>query len=206
MDIDERTHFGIVKDQFEQYSNLPKLLKRFSFREKMAIATIHSSSAILFHKKMHSDMQYTGVLPWCIETFVMLSMEAKEYSNNGFRGRNQKKFLKMCNAIWDESSILSETPCGRFSALDAFLAVTCLTQFHQQELPLIRQYRYWHVFCNSTEPVYMKDIFKSKTGAEYEDFLLLGKMLQILFMHTAAASGRWCGAERPRCGLSNSRH
>ena len=26
------------------------------------------------------------------------------------------------------------------------------------------------------------------------------------FLHTAAASGRWCGAERPRCGLSNSRH
>ena len=25
-------------------------------------------------------------------------------------------------------------------------------------------------------------------------------------LHTAAASGRWCGAERPRCGLSNSRH
>lgn len=25
-------------------------------------------------------------------------------------------------------------------------------------------------------------------------------------MHTAAASGRWCGAERPLCGLSNSRH
>ena len=26
------------------------------------------------------------------------------------------------------------------------------------------------------------------------------------YVHTAAASGRWCGAERPRCGLSNSRH
>ncbi|MGO5030157.1 hypothetical protein [Candidatus Agathobaculum pullicola] len=28
----------------------------------------------------------------------------------------------------------------------------------------------------------------------------------VAYMHTAAASGRWCGAERPRCGLSNSRH
>ena len=27
-----------------------------------------------------------------------------------------------------------------------------------------------------------------------------------LKVHTAAASGRWCGAERPLCGLSNSRH
>ena len=27
-----------------------------------------------------------------------------------------------------------------------------------------------------------------------------------VYVHTAAASGRWCGAERPRCGLSNSRH
>ena len=28
----------------------------------------------------------------------------------------------------------------------------------------------------------------------------------IAAVHTAAASGRWCGAERPLCGLSNSRH
>ena len=31
-------------------------------------------------------------------------------------------------------------------------------------------------------------------------------LLEKNLVHTAAASGRWCGAERPRCGLSNSRH
>ena len=30
--------------------------------------------------------------------------------------------------------------------------------------------------------------------------------VRLKYVHTAAASGRWCGAERPRCGLSNSRH
>lgn len=29
---------------------------------------------------------------------------------------------------------------------------------------------------------------------------------ELMQLHTAAASGRWCGAERPLCGLSNSRH
>ena len=32
------------------------------------------------------------------------------------------------------------------------------------------------------------------------------KTVEEPIVHTAAASGRWCGAERPRCGLSNSRH
>ena len=33
-----------------------------------------------------------------------------------------------------------------------------------------------------------------------------GRKFQHWLVHTAAASGRWCGAERPLCGLSNSRH
>jgi hypothetical protein len=33
-------------DQYEQYDGLPSLLKRFSFYEKMRIASIYSSKAI----------------------------------------------------------------------------------------------------------------------------------------------------------------
>ena len=39
-------------------------------------------------------------------------------------------------------------------------------------------------------------------GNKMGDIFLLNEII----VHTAAASGRWCGAERPLCGLSNSRH
>lgn len=182
MDTSEEMRSSTAGDQYREYANLPKLLNRFSFREKMAIATLHSSAAILFGQKMRSNAQYKGVLPWCIETFVMLSMEAKEYSNNDFRGKNEKKFLKMCDAIWDATSVLLEMPCGRFDFIDTFMAVTGLTQFHTQEFSWIRRYRYWRVFCDNSEPVCMEDVFTSKMGTKYEDYLLLGHMLQILFV------------------------
>lgn len=169
-------------DQYCQYKNLPVLLKRFSFEEKMGIATIYSSHAILFNRKS-SDR--TEVLPWCLETFVMLAMEAKEYADGNFRGKNEKKFIKMCNAIWDASAVVSKMPCGRFDLLDIFMPVTGLSQFHMQESPWIRQYRYWCIFNDDSAPVHMKTLFKRKMGTDYEDFLLLGHILQVLFIAQA---------------------
>lgn len=87
-------------DQYYHYENLPILLKRFSFDEKMRIASIYSRQSILFNQKFRNQSDRIGVLPWCIETFVMLAMEAREYTNGNFIGKNEKKFKKMCSAIW----------------------------------------------------------------------------------------------------------
>lgn len=172
-------------DQYCQYENLPILLKRFSFEEKMGIATIYSSHAILFGQKLRKASDRSGILPWCIETFVMLAMEAKEYTDGNFRGRNEKKFVKMCNAIWESSAVVSRIPSGRFDFFDFFMAVTALNQFHMQESPWIRQYRYWRIFNDNSAPVYLETTFKQKMGTDYEDFLLLGYILQVLFIAQA---------------------
>ncbi len=82
-------------DQYCQYENLPKLLKRFSFQEKMSIATICSSEAILFARTKEEKAKGSGALPWCMETFVMLAMEATEYFDGDFQGKNYNKFVKM---------------------------------------------------------------------------------------------------------------
>lgn len=172
-------------DQYRQYKNLPILLKRFSFEEKMGIATVYSSHAILFGRKLRKEHDHTGVLPWCLETFVMLAMEAIEYSDGDFRGKNENKFIKMYNAIWEASAVVSKVPCGRFGFLDVFMAVTALNQFHVQESPWIRQYRYWCIFNDNASPVNLKTMFKQKMGTDYEDFLLLGSILQVLFIAQA---------------------
>ena len=68
-------------NQYEEYRNLPKLLKRFSLEEKMRIACKYSAKVTsLDQVRKPEDMQNTA-LPWCLETFVMLSLEAKEYTD-----------------------------------------------------------------------------------------------------------------------------
>lgn len=100
-DLEEQGTRDVVKDndQYCQYEKLPILLKRFSFEEKMRMATIHSSRAILFNRNYRKSNR-AGVLPWCLETFVMLAMEAQEYAAGDFEGKNERKFIKMCNAIY----------------------------------------------------------------------------------------------------------
>jgi len=171
-------------DQYCQYPNLPVLLKRFSFQEKMGIATMHSSHVILFGKERHKNRENLP-LPWCLETFVMLAMEAYEYADGRFDGKNRNKFIKMYNAIWGATSVVTDTPCGRFDFIDTFMAATALSQFHMQEYPLIRQYRYWNIFNDDSQPVQLKSVFEKKMGAPYEDFLLLGYILQVLFIAQA---------------------
>lgn len=168
-------------DQYTQYQNLSKLLKRFSFQEKMYIASYHSSKAISFSGDIRRKYGCSGVFPWCIETFVMLAMESSEYGSGDFRGKNEKKFIQMCNAIWSATETELNKSCGRFSFIDIFFACTGLIQFSIQENPWVIQYRYWKIFNDDSHPVCMKTVFKEKMGADYEDFLLLGRVLQILF-------------------------
>lgn len=169
-------------DQYTQFERLPILLKRFSFEEKMSIAALHSSRAILFGKDIKTDQGNISVLPWCLETFVMLSIEAREYSDGKLSGKEESKFIKMCNAIWDATSVAAQTECGNFSFMDTFFAVTGLSQFQMQEHPLISQYRYWHIFNDDSTPLNLKDVFKKKMGTDYEEYLLLGYVLQIIFI------------------------
>ena len=93
-------------NQYEEYRNLPKLLKRFSLEEKMRIACKYSAKVTsLDQVRKPEDMQNTA-LPWCLETFVMLSLEAKEYTDGNFLGRNENRFRTMLNSIWNANSFL----------------------------------------------------------------------------------------------------
>lgn len=87
-------------DQYLEYNNLPKLLKRFSFSEKMRICACFSQKYIECEYKHNLTDKQGLPLPWTLETFLMLSIEAKEYAENDFNGKNVNKFIKMANTIW----------------------------------------------------------------------------------------------------------
>lgn len=171
-------------DQYYLYPRLPLILKRFSFSEKMKIACRYSSQLIDFDVKKTNTPSF---LPWCLETFVMLAIEANEYNDNNFRGNNHQKFIKIYNTIWNATSILAKKTCGDFSFLDIFLSLSGLTQFEFQETSLIKEYRCWLLFNDNSSPVCLKEKFIEKFGTNYEDFLLLGKLLQSLFLAHASS-------------------
>lgn len=170
-------------DQYEQYERLPVLLKRFTFHEKMQIANIYSSQAIMFNRNIRKNKRM--VLPWSIETFVMLSMEAEEYGTDNFQGRNEKKAIKMFNAIWHATSEVLNYTCGEFGFIDIFLPLTLLSQNRCQEIDWITKYRYWYMFGHNTDALPLKDIFEDRMGAPYENFLLFGECLEIFFLAQA---------------------
>lgn len=170
-------------DQYEEYERLPILLKRFSFKEKMHIAHVYSSQGIMFNRNIKKNKSM--VLPWCVETFVMLSMEATEYGSGDFKGKNVNKAIKMLNAIWSATSEALKRSCGRFEFMDVFLPVTLLTQFKCQEIDEVLKYRYWYILDHNFKQISLKDIFESKMGASYEEYLMFGEILEVIFLARA---------------------
>lgn len=171
-----------LSTQYNEYTRLSLLLKRFSFDEKMRMATYHSSKAIMLNEKIHQKEPTPIILPWCLETFVMLAIESKEFQNGDFKGKNENKFISMYNTIWEATSFVTDLDSEKFPFIDLFMPATALTQFHLQEVRNIKQYRYWKIFNDNSDPVHLKDTFKSKMGTDYMDFLLLGHILQLLFI------------------------
>lgn len=171
--------------QYEHFDRLPVLLKRFSFLEKMRIACIYSSKAIKYNPM--TDKKFSKPFPWSIEVFVMMSVAAREYGNNTFGARNEKKFIQMCNAIWDATSIIVERNCGNLSPLDVFLSTAGLTQSDFQEMSIIKQYRYWKLFNKNTPVVSMIDEFQEKMGTSYDDFQIFSGALSVMFFAQEAS-------------------
>ena len=169
-------------DQYAQFENLPFLLKRFSFAEKMRIAHEYSRKLINFDSELLLNRKSATPLPWCLETFVMLSVEAYEYSDGEFKGKNINKFVSMYNAIFEADSLLVNKTCGRFEFIDIFGAAYGSVQLDIQELFWIKWYRYWRIFTDNSEPVRLADVFKAKLGIEYTEYLLLCGILESVYI------------------------
>lgn len=171
-------------DQYAQFENLPVLLKRFSFAEKMRIAYEQSRKLIDFNPSIHLN-QTSTTLPWHLETFVILSIEAYEYSNEEFNEKNINKFVSMYNAIYEADSFLVNKSCGNFEFVDIFGAAYGSVQLDIQEFFWIKWYRYWRIFTDNSEPVRLAEVFKEKLGTEYTEYLLLCGILESVYIAVA---------------------
>lgn len=169
-------------DQYRQFLQLPKLLKRYSFPEKARICNVYSRKAmrLALKEKIAPIEFYTIAREWSLETFFMLSAEAMEYSNGGFQEKKEIKFKKMIKAIEDYSL----EPFSKLEAdwADYYLPATALTHLDLQNSIWIKMYRYWMFFTDDSSPVRLKTTFKSKLGADYYEFLMLGLCLRTVYL------------------------
>lgn len=167
-------------NQYCQYDRLPVLLKRYSFAEKMRICYEYSSR-ILQKGNLRSPESFRGCpIPFTLETFLMLSVEAIEYQYDSFVGKKgYDRFVDMINAIWhyipSELENLQSQPF-----IDWYLSLAPLTQFYYQQNYWILYYRYYYFFTFKNEQIDVPSHFYSCFGTYYDEFLQCGVLLYYL--------------------------
>ena len=159
---------------------MPKLLKRFSFAEKMSACNTLSRKVLKYESSSRYPEIIHECLPVVIETFALLSIEAKEYNN---RKLDDIKINKMMQAIWDSSHIALQSNGGQAFGSDVYImSALGLTQFYMQENYWIKLYRYWRFFTDTTSPVCLAEKFKQQFGTGYSDFLIFGLYIRLLYL------------------------
>lgn len=164
------------------YSDLPRILKRYKFEEKMRICN-HYSRNITSDDGIIGTQELKGkVYPWELETFLLLSIYATpEYSYNDFIGKNEKKFVKMINIIRNFTHPYLENMKRTIKFVDYYIVSTGLIQFVPQESLKYKLYRYDFIFNFENENINMKKEFVRKFGMEYSGFFNLGYILNFLY-------------------------
>ena len=87
---------------YMEYSRLGTVLKRYSFDEKMRIAQDYSQKTINSEGMIGTNKWTNEAFPWELETFVLFAVNAIEYDNKDFKGKNVRKFIEIINCIREE--------------------------------------------------------------------------------------------------------
>ena len=167
-------------NQYCQYDRLPALLKRYSFDEKIRICYEYSSK-ILQKGNLRNPESLQGLpLPFTLETFLMLSVEATEYQNRTFSDKKEHRhFFDMINAIWHHTPHkLVNLKSQDF--IDWYLSLAPLTQFFYQQNYWILYYRYHYFFTFKSEQIDVPAHFYNCFGTYYDEFLQCGVLLYYL--------------------------
>lgn len=164
-----------------EYNKLPQVLKRYSFDEKMSVLQKHSKLLMSPTGLIETDKLRGHALPWELETFLLFSIESKEWKNDNFSGDNEKKFINAINAIRNYTHPILEQVKGTLSFVDRLMIAFKAIQFDIQEYYPYKLYRYNYYFSFSNEKVDMPKLFQSKFHCEYNDFIVFSQFLWLIF-------------------------
>ncbi|ADZ84330.1 hypothetical protein [Cellulosilyticum lentocellum] len=161
------------------YGDIGRILNRYCFEEKMRICHKYShklvdvNGAINVEKMLRLRIPY----PWELETFVLLAITSnKEYNNNNFDGKEEKKFIHMINAIRNYvPKNLDE------NGLAMMLVSLGLNQFYPQECFYYRLFKYSYILNYKSENVDVQKCFVDKFGVGFNEFMELGYFLNTIY-------------------------
>lgn len=151
-------------------------LKKYSFESKMEKCQKYSEERLgLFVINILDDMDKIP-LPWELEAFTVLSIQAKEWRNNEL---DEVVFRKAINTIRDFVPEKFKKSEEKFR--DIFL-ITGGNQFRVQRDFSRELYRYNYYFNFSNEDIDVKKSFENKFNCSYKDFCVFVNSLWIFLI------------------------
>ena len=118
-------------------------------------------------------------LPWVLESLTTLCIDAIENPNCATNKQDDSRYNKMYNAIWNNyiKYMLQAGECiSKF-----FIPVSGLIQLEIQQKPLIKYYRYNYFFTYKNDSLDVQELFLSKFGSPYQDYLFFSAFVMRLF-------------------------
>lgn len=173
----------MVKDQYECYENLPKLLKRFSLESKVQYSYSKSMEVYEYYQINDFNKIRVSPHPWELETFTMLAFQAEEY--RGPKELSEKQFIKMINAIREEQPSKLEGLQG-VELINNMFPLIGLSQFAIQEKMLPFLYRFSCLFEDDDDPVKLKTVFQDTFSCPYLDFAVFARIMMTLMLGVSA--------------------
>lgn len=154
-----------------EFTDIGRVLKRYSFEAKMAIAHGHSKDIMSSHGILEVNELQKKVYPWEIEVFTLFSiLTTNEYQYRDFDGKGIREFYNIINCLRTYTHPKLEELKGDVSFVDCLLVMTGLTQFQVQEPIFYKLYRYSYFFSYISEKINMQQHFENTYGCPYNDF------------------------------------
>ena len=158
-----------------EYERIPKILKRYSFEEKMKICNYISQHFMdgfklnIFNKKVKLFSLEFEIYPWELEILAMFSTLEKENDDKNFDNqKGQRQLIRIFKSIREYiHPLFKQDP----PTINMFIPIA-LTQFKLQEDFRYRLYRYNYFFSFINKRINMVEVFKSEFENNYDELYI----------------------------------
>lgn len=161
-----------------KYAELSKVLKRFSFEEKMNICSPYSRQIMGLSGFIPTIEMKEEIPPWTLETYIIFAIKSIEYDSKRFK--NDNEFYKIISTIEQFNPSKTMNLLNNIDTADLPWSQIMLQQFEYYEDYYIKLFRYYYYFNFVNSEINMKEKFFEKFNCEYYDFVKMGISFRVL--------------------------
>lgn len=170
-----------TRGEIMEYESLPLILQRYSIEEKINICQKYSRKVMTPTGMSFGKKLAVNPLPWELETFLLCSIKAKEWSYKNFQNKNIFQFNKIINCIRNYQHPVLWKYAGNIKFAELAMIAMGALQFEMQEYNIYKLYRYSYYFNFSNKKIDMSVEFENKFGCKYSELSNLGFTMWMLF-------------------------